>query len=58
MEKRKAQGLDDIPVTTDAIFCLGMLMEKWSEGQKAVHCVFIDLEKAYHRIPREEMWEC
>ena len=28
--------------TTDAIFCLRMLIEKWSEGQKAVHCVFID----------------
>ena len=29
--------------TTDAIFCLWMLMEKWIEGQKAVHCVFCDL---------------
>ena len=33
--------------TIDAIFCLRMLMEKWSEGQKAVHCVFIELEKAF-----------
>ena len=24
--------------TTDAIFCLRMLFEKWTEGQKAVHC--------------------
>ena len=24
--------------TTDAIFCLRMLLEKWTEGQKAVHC--------------------
>ena len=31
--------------TTDTISCLRMLMEKWSNGQKAMHCVFIDLEK-------------
>ena len=44
--------------TTDAIFCLRMLLEKWTEGQKAVHCALIDLEKAYDRIPSEELWEC
>ena len=44
--------------TTDAIFCLRMLSEKWTEGQKTVHCAFIDLEKAYDRVPREELWEC
>ena len=26
--------------TTDAIFWLRMLLEKWTEGQKAVHCAF------------------
>ena len=44
--------------TTNAIFCLRMLLEKWTKGQKAVHCAFIDLEKAYHRVHREELWEC
>ena len=44
--------------STTGIFCLRMLLEKWTEGQKAVHCAFIDLEKAYNRVPREELWEC
>ena len=44
--------------TTDAIFGLRMMMEKWREGQKELHCVFIDLEKAYDRVSREELWEC
>uniref|UniRef100_A0A7N8YLS4 Ig-like domain-containing protein n=1 Tax=Mastacembelus armatus TaxID=205130 RepID=A0A7N8YLS4_9TELE len=41
--------------TTDAIFALRMLMEKYREGQKEQHCVFVDLEKAYDRVLREEL---
>ena len=44
--------------TIDAIFSLRMLLEKWSEGHKVVYCAFIDLEKAYDRVLREELWEC
>ncbi|KAK3574656.1 hypothetical protein QTP86_011565 [Hemibagrus guttatus] len=44
--------------TTDAIFALRILMENYRDGQKELHCVFVDLEKAYGRAPREELWYC
>ena len=35
--------------TTDATFALRQLMEKYREGRQKLHCVFIDLEKAYDK---------
>ena len=38
--------------TINAMFALRMLMEKYKEGQRELHCVFVVLEKAYVRPKR------
>ena len=42
--------------TTDAIFILKQTIEQYREGQKDICVTFIDLEKAYDRVPMEEIW--
>ena len=39
--------------TTDAMFPLRMLMEKYRKGQRELDFIFIDIEKAYDRVPRK-----
>ena len=44
--------------TTDAIFILKQTIEKHREGQKDIRVTIIDIDKAYDRVPREEIWRC
>ena len=42
--------------TTEAIFLIRQVMERFREQRKDLHMVFIDLEKVYDKIPINVMW--
>ena len=43
--------------TNDMIFTLKMIFEKSWEFNKDKYIAFLDLEKAFDRVPREKIWE-
>ena len=42
--------------TTDAIFILRQLQEKYIGKHKPLYFAFVDLEKAFDRVPRKVLW--
>ena len=52
MQMRFMPGRD----ATDAIFIMRQLMEKQEMAGRNLYTVFVDLEKAFDRVPKEVIW--
>ena len=55
--REKQFGFMPGKATTEPIFIVRQMMEKYREKKKKLHMVFVDLEKACNRVPRKVLWE-
>ncbi|KAM8887986.1 uncharacterized protein ACB058_000226 isoform 2-T4 [Synchiropus picturatus] len=45
-------------MVTDLLAALTKLRDDYRKGQKELHCLCVQLESAYDKVPREDLWNC
>lgn len=55
MISEQKHGFMSQTLSQDAMFVLRVLIGKYRGGQTELQCVFVDLEKAFDMVPKEEL---